>query len=296
MIDVPSNATLRQRHFPNLNNGEVGGAAFLALAIEDLPGKARYSWNGLSRIAPPKRTVALFQYTISGMGCFEQGGKKMDIGPGMAFIAIIPSEHKYWLPSESPGWRFGWLTTSHSFVSHRIERLIGQEGACFAMAGNSPLSLLVKGLFAKARQEATPEPRALEAELLLWTLGVEQHLHDLHYPEELRSGLLDRVRDIVLEDLAHSIGVEEVAHEFSMTRSHFSHYFKTNTGVAPSHHIASVRLDAVMTRLQKGQANLKEIALQTGFADSNHLCKCFKRRFNISPGLYRRQIREQLRG
>lgn len=103
--------------------------------------------------------------------------------------------------------------------------------------------------------------------------------------------MLQQVRAAVSSSLRQPLGVEKLAERYAMSRSHFSHYFKSVTGTTPAHFITQVRLDEVIHLLLHTSLKLEEVADETGFADANHLCKVFRRHLHMSPGELRSQIR-----
>lgn len=58
-----------------------------------------YHWDGLERTDGP---LLLFQYTFSGEGVFELGDCSHRVTAGQAFLAEIPSSHRYYYPQEAP--------------------------------------------------------------------------------------------------------------------------------------------------------------------------------------------------
>lgn len=279
-----------QIHSAELKHPNADGAASLITAVEEQERLALYHWDGIKRGPQWKRPIVLFQYTLSGWGCLEQGGRTARIEPGMFFLVRIPSEHRYWLPAESEGWRFVWLITDHSFVVERLSVLVRRAGSVFPLAAASPAMALFENLLGKMRTSACLDPYAIESDLLRWMIELERHLDEFLYPPGRREQLLAEVRRHVTREIHRPVGVSELAEHSKMSRSHFSHYFKSITGLAPSEYILQLRLDAVLGLLRQGNTTLKEIAAATGFSDANHLCKCFRKKFHLSPGKYRLRI------
>jgi AraC family transcriptional regulator len=107
----------------------------------------------------------------------------------------------------------------------------------------------------------------------------------------MRERVLADVRDMVLASEGRRLDVEEVASMRGMSRSAFSHWFKAATGIPPAQWITQVAMDEAVRLLLTGDLKLEAVARQTGFADANHFCKSFRRRFHTSPGEFRRQMR-----
>lgn|GEM_PF-562216 len=260
-----------------------GGSTFVLSAEERIPPE-RYDWDGLRRSTRhPDRPVLLFQYTLAGGGCFQQGETTQWIDPGRGFIALIPSAHRYWLPPDAQRWFFLWLTTDHPFLVERLGRLARRYGNILQLARTSPPITF----FLRMLERTVADPYGMESDLLRWTLALEQAVMEENRGED---HFLSDVRSLIFHHLAEPFGVSELAAWCRMSRTHFSHRFKQATGMTPSGYIRELRLEAAAEYLREERLPLKAIAAATGFADATHLGKAFRRRFAISPGEYRRQL------
>jgi AraC-like DNA-binding protein len=265
------------------------GAIYLGCETRTEPGE--YRWDGMRRGADPRHPRVMFQATLAGHGAFEGAGQRWIVGPGKAFFAVLPSRHLYYLPEDSPEWTFFWFTFAHPYVVRRIANLIAHHPPVFDLAADSPLAAQSLEFFERTCRDRYEDRFAEEAGLLEWMLGLERHLHDLAHPRNRRETMLATVRRYTLENLSRSFGTEELANLQGLSRSHFSHRFRQATGLAPAAYVHELRLAEVRRRLRDGSAPLKDIALETGFADANHLCKAFRRQYHLSPGTYRKQFR-----
>jgi AraC-like DNA-binding protein len=231
------------------------------------------------------------QATLAGAGAFERGSERWNVGPETAFFAILPSRHVYYLPEESAEWSFFWFTFAHPYVVRRLARLAEHHPPVFALPHDSALAAGCLAFFERICRGRFEDQFAEEGALFEWMLGFERHLHDLAHPRDKRDAMLQEVRQYAEANLSRSFGIEEIARKHDMSRSHFSHRFRAATGLAPAACVLELRLAEVRRRLRETAAPLKEVAVATGFADANHLCKAFRRQFHMSPGTYRRQVR-----
>ncbi|MDR3709703.1 MAG: AraC family transcriptional regulator [Capsulimonadaceae bacterium] len=251
----------------------------------------RYDWHGLKRGGDPSRPSVLFQHTLSGRGEYREGsGAPVRVAPGMAFCAIIPSDHRYRLPTGWPPWTFRWAIVSHPYVVARIVELrkslpaaITLDGDGGALAGR--LARLLDGAHGLLRDEI-----AVEQAIFDFLFEYERAALAILHPAEDRERLLSWVRERIISNLQRRCDVEELAAGQSMSRSHFAHHFKTVTGQSPAHYITIVRLEEAIALMAAADQTLEAVAARTGFANANHLCKVFRRHFHMSPGQYRREI------
>ena len=249
-----------------------------------------YHWDGLDRGGRAGSPFFIFQYTLAGYGVFEQRGVSRRVEAGQSFVAVVPSAHRYYLPGDSPGWSFVWFLLPHEYIVRRmIRRLAGTDGVQ-SFAPDSPVITsavrLIEGVCAQSfRDEFAWESAAFD-----FLMEFERSFAERKYERSQRDRLLAELADRVLHRLDRPLDVETVAAERGMSRSQFSHHFKSATGLSPAKYITDVRLDQVTQRLTRTDDKLETIAKQTGFADANHLCKVFRRSLHVSPGEYRKQL------
>ncbi len=250
-----------------------------------------YHWDGLSRGGRADSPFFIFQYTLKGFGVYEHQGVPRRVGPGQSFVAVVPSAHRYYLPTDSPGWTFGWFLLPHAYIVRRmIDRLAGTD--CMqAFDPASPVISAVARLFEGVCGQTFRDEFAWENAAFDFLFEFERSFADRLYERPEREKLLADVAEKILRRLDRPVEIESLAAQWGMSRSHFSHYFKSKTGLSPARYVTDLRLEQVSKRLADTDDKLEVIARQTGFADANHLCKVFRRSLHVSPGEYRTQLR-----
>jgi AraC-like DNA-binding protein len=287
-----SRLTAFRQAFPAWRGDAFSHRSFgeIYLGCETRTDPAAYRWDGMQRGADPRHPRVVFQATLTGAGCFERGSQRWTVGPETAFFAVLPSRHIYSLPADAPEWSFFWFTFTHPYVVRRLARLAASHPPVFSLPAGSSLAAQCLAFFERICHSRFEDEFGEEGALFDWMLGFERHLHELAHPRDRREAMLQEVRQFAKDNLARSFGIEEIARKGGMSRSHFSHRFRSATGLTPGTYVREIRLTEVRRRLRETTAPLKEISARTGFADANHLCKAFRRQFHQSPGDYRRQV------
>jgi AraC-like DNA-binding protein len=117
--------------------------------------------------------------------------------------------------------------------------------------------------------------------------GVEPHLLS-----QLRGGLAPwqerRAKDMLIANLDGRIGLEALAAECRLSRSHFARAFKNSTGLSPLRWLAMQRVDRAKIFLQTTAFSLEQIATSCGFSDASHLARTFRHVTGFRPGDWRR--------
>lgn len=265
-------------------------AAGLYCGLETRTDPATYRWDGMKRSAWRRVPFALFQYSLSGRGAYKEGGGGVvqAVTPGRGILAMIPSEHVYYLPAGET-WSFFWVIVAHPYAVARLSAAVGGKGKVLTASAVSPVVMAAADLFEGICRGGFEDQFDREGAIFRAMLEFERHLHERSISASERDVLLADVRRHVMEHLDRRMDVSELAKRQGMSRSHFSHYFRKMTGRAPADYVTEVRLSEAARRLTTSEVALKDLAEACGFADANHLCKAFRRRYHLSPGAYRKQ-------
>lgn len=84
------------------------------------------------------------------------------------------------------------------------------------------------------------------------------------------------------------ITVDDLCRQFGCSRSFISHNFKENVGLSIKNYINALRIDDAKSLLVNSDLSVTEIAMATGFNDSNYFSVVFKENVGLSPMAYRK--------
>ncbi len=177
-----------------------------------------------------------------------------------ALTLLVSFERERFAAWERSGARSGLLTSLllDEFRSGLIEELRrGDAGAALALEGWA-LLLLSQTERSDAGAGAGPE----------WLQDARQLI------ERSYSGAIS------LATVAASVGV----HPATLAAA-----FRRTYRVSVGELIRELRLRRARQDLLRSRAPIKQIAVEAGFYDQAHLCRCFRRRFGASPGEIRRR-------
>jgi AraC-like DNA-binding protein len=260
-------------------------------ALETRTAHTHYSWHGLQRDGDALHPYVVFQYTLSGWGCYQAEDTLYTVTPQMAFTAYVPSNHRYYLPPASPHWTFFWLIIRHPYIVSRIAGQIREAGPLLASSSDSLLMLRALELLEHLYHPAPYDSFAEEETLFRFLIEYERTIFNRRYPQAERERLLHYVSTYVRHALPQPVEVEALAMQYQMSRSAFSHHFKTITGLSPAQFMTRIRLEEAVSQLLQTPQRLEDIALATGFASATHFCKVFRRHYQMSPGMFRQQMK-----
>ncbi len=99
--------------------------------------------------------------------------------------------------------------------------------------------------------------------------------------------MIEKVMNFIHEHYPEKIKREELARLANMSEPTFFRWFRETTDQSPSDYLLQYRLICAEELLRTSRMTLSEIALKTGFSDSNYLGLQFKKKFNLTPHKYR---------
>lgn len=103
---------------------------------------------------------------------------------------------------------------------------------------------------------------------------------------------LKRAQNLIFDQLHQPLEVADIAAKLDMPLSRFSKAFKNSVGVGPYGWHLRRRVVRSAALLYDERLSLAEIASECGFTDQSHYTKAFRRVLGVTPGRWRRKMRE----
>jgi AraC-like DNA-binding protein len=99
-----------------------------------------------------------------------------------------------------------------------------------------------------------------------------------------------RARAILEESVAEPPSIVALAGYLGLSRFALMRRFRDDFGITPHAFVLRLRIERARERLAQG-ADLREVALELGFADQPHFTRAFKSVLGMTPGEYARRVR-----
>lgn len=112
-------------------------------------------------------------------------------------------------------------------------------------------------------------------------------------PKTIRQKSLEKTKVIlsyVAEHFQQEITIEEIASQCYYSKSHFMKFFKEVMGVTFIQYLNDYRLDVAAKLLTTTSDSIYEVALDVGFDNLSYFNRCFKKKYGMTPGQYRKQF------
>jgi AraC family transcriptional regulator of arabinose operon len=97
-----------------------------------------------------------------------------------------------------------------------------------------------------------------------------------------------RMMRFIEEHALTAFKIEEVAQHVGLSVSRAVHLFKSSVGKTMIEYAQEIRLSAAVDQMKYTLMTLDQIALNCGFGGYPYFHKVFKKKYGVSPGIYRR--------
>jgi transcriptional regulator GlxA family with amidase domain len=105
---------------------------------------------------------------------------------------------------------------------------------------------------------------------------------------DLRAGRFDALLSWARQNLAETLTVEQLADRAAMSPRNFARLFTQETGVTPAKAVERLRVEAARALLDSQPLQVEDVALETGFGDSERMRRAFIRAYGQPPQALRR--------
>jgi len=99
-----------------------------------------------------------------------------------------------------------------------------------------------------------------------------------------------QVLDYIDKNIDKTISLKDMADEVSIHPNYFSNLFLKHIGERPISYLTKKRLEKVQLLLATTNRSVKDIALSSGFHDTDYFYRVFKRKVDLTPTQYRKNF------
>lgn len=116
-----------------------------------------------------------------------------------------------------------------------------------------------------------------------------------HMPVRQKSDdpLLNEVIDYINTNIFRTLSIDDLCHQFSMSRSSLQTLFHSHFAMAPKQYINELKLNRACLMIREGKYNISEISNALGFASIHYFSRKFKQYYHVSPSEYVKKIYHQ---
>lgn len=92
---------------------------------------------------------------------------------------------------------------------------------------------------------------------------------------------------LMQNDLCRETTLDELADSANISRSHFQHLFRSETGVPPAQYLRTLRLERARELMTTSVLTVKQVMVRVGISDRSHFERAFKKAYGLTPRQYR---------
>ncbi len=256
--------------------------AMLTNCGHELTTSRSYVWDGLKR---GQAELVIWQYTLAGMGRLRFGENEYPLPPGSAALLVVPENHCYYLPEDSPGWRFLFVSVYGSELVRLVTDFRRSHGFLLRHEPDSPAVTAAWGLLEKCREKKLDNRYRASAAAydFVMSLFSEPAGRGTHAQDDF----LKRVHAYALANLSRPLSVGDLADAVGCSRWHFSRRFQQLEGKSPHEFVTDLKMRLAVRLLQTTNGSVKEVAENCGFEDASYFCKVFRSHYGVSPAGFR---------
>ena len=213
--------------------------------------------------------------------------------PRNTVLFVHPNLRHAYGSDAKTGWDDEWLELDAESVLPLMRQAgVTPEHPLRVFSAAPRLSQLFQELFDFSRVEAF----GVEQELAACAYRILAHVLTLwqsHSPHAQNFAAVERMRQYLLSDLAHTPSVAAAADKAGLSSSRLRVLFKQATGLSPKQFQLEARISRAERLLAESTLAVGEIAEQTGFESVYHFSRQFKRMRGPSPSRYRSSLQAQ---
>lgn len=244
---------------------------FLNLHLQDLNPLfyGRHTCPSGHAFGPAIRKYTLIHYVTKGKGRVYKGERVYDVTAGQAFL-ILPGEIVTYVADLQNPWQYQWVAFD-GVLSERFAELP-------TVLADFPGEIMRE--ICELSDRDMPEYLAAS---LLFRLYAELFEHKKRGPHYVR-----RVQDLIRALYMQPLSVEDIAAQVNLDRRYLSRIFKEKTGQTVQDYLISVRMEEAKKLLLDG-VSVEKTAFLCGYEDTCNFSKMFKRRFGVSPLIWKKE-------
>jgi AraC-like DNA-binding protein len=229
-------------------------------------------------------------YITEGGGYFESASLPKCRVEGGTVMLLFPGERHSYAPDASSGWSEFWL----GFRGEYMDRIMRES----AFTKSSPLinvglSNTMISLYREAIRLA--EREKIGSQQLI--AGIVFHLLGLIYYKYRNRGvgkgyaeeIINEARQIMRENLHHTLRAEDVAKQLGVGYSWFRQAFKRTTGVSPSRYMMLLLVSHAKELLLTEDCGITETAYRLGFESVGQFSTLFRKVEGVTPSRFREE-------
>lgn len=226
-------------------------------------------------------------YTEEGSGLLHLRGNEHMLTPG-TLLYLNRSLTSFTLRTDQSPWRFITFSLVGGLFNVYESLVPFQSMLTIPVDKSSPVLRSLRQLLA-GHSGALLKNKLLDADLitnLLTELFVD--VYDLKSDHEKCAPYLKELRHYLDHAFTQPLRLDDLESRFHMSKYRICREYAAAFGLPPLRYLNKKRLEAAEALLLSTQKKVHEIALETGYENTNHFIHLFKKEYGQTPQAYRK--------
>ena len=237
---------------------------------------------------PTVRPYCLIHYILSGKGTFKANQHTYKLHEGQGFFIDSDNQTVYSSDIDDP-WTYIWV----GFGGHQAKRLVAsiglsQDNPIFScsLENGEKLDKYVTEML--ANNDFSLGDIYYRWGLFFQFISIIADAQKDFRPKAAVDDYVSHMINYIHNHIEEPVTVQDVADYVNLTRCYATTIFTKQTGMSPKDYIQNCRLTKARHMLESSSLTIAGIAYSCGFKQSESFIKAFRKRYNISPGEYRK--------
>lgn len=243
-----------------------------------------YDWNGLTR---GEIEVVVFQYTLKGEGEIRVNDQTYRLKAGNAFFVKIPSDHHYYLPTDSQEWEFVHITLFGSEAMKYFQKTIDQVGYILKLDIYASPITHIFDILNKVNNNQLNDAYVTSSLAYVFLMELQRFVLNIEGNDTLPDSI-KKATVYINENYADQLTLDDIVEVSGLSKYHFTRLFHETVHSTPIQYLTKVRINKSIELLKNDLLTVEDIAIQVGFSNGNYFNKVFRAALGMSPGKYRK--------
>ncbi|EKN65222.1 transcriptional regulator [Neobacillus bataviensis LMG 21833] len=266
--------------FQDMPQNNIANISSIGLEFQT---SADYYWDGLLRRDIQGVEKYVFQYTLSGKGAITFQGKQYSLHPGEAFFVQLPSPHCYFLPENSEGWEFIYITLTGGAASTCWNFIHDHAGKIVKIPFEADLIQLLRRILQETNEQKIIDAYISSAKAYEFIMECFRFMKNLNPTNQELPEPITRVITFLQQQYDEYISIDRMAAIAELSSYYFIKQFRKHTNTTPAQYLTKIRMKKATELLRHTDLSIKDIAAKIGYENANYFNKVFRKITGFSP-------------
>lgn len=231
----------------------------------------------------------VLEYVVSGKGYIECDGQTYTVQAGDFYFLNRGIEPCYYADPEKPFEKL-WVNIAGGFMNLMTASYQLTMPVLICHFGTDPGVGRIHEILSY-----TESLEACQPDLMRALIDLFERIKENRIAQASGESLFADICKKIERELCFPLNIDQLAHDFFISRSTLYRLFMANCGRSPKQYILSRKIELAKLLLSRNVQTIGEIAAILQFADVKHFGRVFRAQVGVSPAAYRFGLQERVR-